>query len=386
MVDDLSDAWAEIRKMQKKIRRLENTTMLEDSAIENGRMRFIGGELRLDSGATLTLIGTMNANGTVNITGLLNGSGQLVWSGSVEFTGPWNFEGDGTISGDVTATGKWTQNGPIDINGAWSLDGDGDITGDVDLTGDMNVVGGGKIIVGTGSNIVQLDSTFNSPRANFGLSQIVGSPTGQSFTFTMPGSTDVIYFTNGTIRIPNIQDLPSGTAAKYVVADLLGNLYLSSGVGGGGDPEPGEDLGNFQWPFPLTSVTSEYGPRTTPYTGFHEGIDFGISPAVAGAPIIAAGDGVVAVSQGGSPSTGWGNYVRITHTLDGGQQVSTLYGHMNATPLVGVGATVTKGQVIGYVGNTGNSFGAHLHFETWMGTSYGTHINPRSFMAAYGPE
>lgn len=144
-------------------------------------------------------------------------------------------------------------------------------------------------------------------------------------------------------------------------------------------PSSGGTVAQFTWPFPLAYVTSPYGPRPG---GFHEGIDFAGGPASAGSPIPAAGDGVVVQSE---YQSGWGNFVRLVHDV-GGTAMSTLYGHMNYTPLVGVGASVVRGQTLGYVGNTGNSFGAHLHFETWTGTTYGTHADPEWFMAAYGDE
>lgn len=131
----------------------------------------------------------------------------------------------------------------------------------------------------------------------------------------------------------------------------------------------------FAWPFPLSYVTSEYGYRGT---GFHEGIDFSGGPAVSGEPIPAAGAGTVVISVSLHP--GWGNYVVIDHGDDGnGNNLRTLYAHMIA-PGLSVGTTVELGQTVGYVGNTGNSYGAHLHLETWVN---GAHINPRIFMDRY---
>jgi murein DD-endopeptidase MepM/ murein hydrolase activator NlpD len=84
----------------------------------------------------------------------------------------------------------------------------------------------------------------------------------------------------------------------------------------------------------------------------HAGVDFG---AGAGTPIVAADDGVV-VSAGWLG--GYGNAVIIDHT--GG--VATLYGHQSRLAVTS-GASVSRGQVIGYVGSTGMSTGPHLHFE-----------------------
>lgn len=93
----------------------------------------------------------------------------------------------------------------------------------------------------------------------------------------------------------------------------------------------------------------------------HGGTDF---PAAKGTPIYAVADGVVSVA---ATHSSYGNYVQISHgTADDGNTYATLYAHMSSY-CVSVGQTVTKGQVIGYVGNTGAVRGAnggyHLHLE-----------------------
>jgi murein DD-endopeptidase MepM/ murein hydrolase activator NlpD len=75
-----------------------------------------------------------------------------------------------------------------------------------------------------------------------------------------------------------------------------------------------------------------------------------------GSPVYAADDGVVALV--GSSSSGYGNFVVIAHS--GG--LDTLYGHLSVA-LVKLGDRVAQGQPIGLEGSTGNSTGAHLHFE-----------------------
>ncbi|PKI90057.1 M23 family peptidase [Actinomycetales bacterium SN12] len=90
----------------------------------------------------------------------------------------------------------------------------------------------------------------------------------------------------------------------------------------------------------------------------HNGADM-VAPA--GTPIFAATGGVVRISS--ESHFGYGVAVVIDSVI-GGQRVSTLYGHMtNGTRAVQTGQTVEPGQFIGKVGNTGHSFGAHLHFE-----------------------
>jgi murein DD-endopeptidase MepM/ murein hydrolase activator NlpD len=116
----------------------------------------------------------------------------------------------------------------------------------------------------------------------------------------------------------------------------------------------------FIWPEPQAQISQPFGPSTywfePPYGGyphFHTGIDL-VEPF--GSPIYAADDGVVALV--GSSGSGYGTYVVIAHS--GG--LDTLYGHLS-TALVKVGQLVTQGQPIGLEGSSGNSTGAHLHFE-----------------------
>lgn len=114
-------------------------------------------------------------------------------------------------------------------------------------------------------------------------------------------------------------------------------------------------------------LSSRYGRRKHPilgYTKVHRGVDFA---APKGTPIYAAGDGRIEHS-------GWkgayGKYVRIRHN----SEYSTAYGHMTRIARsAGKGKRVRQGQVIGYVGSTGRSTGAHLHYEIMRG---GRQTNP----------
>ena len=92
--------------------------------------------------------------------------------------------------------------------------------------------------------------------------------------------------------------------------------------------------------------------------GGHKGTDFA---APGGTEIHAMADGIV---TNATYHYSYGYYVMITHgRADDGNTYATLYAHMNSQPLVSVGQAVTQGQVIGYVGTTGNSTGNHLHLE-----------------------
>lgn len=116
----------------------------------------------------------------------------------------------------------------------------------------------------------------------------------------------------------------------------------------------------YMWPLPgWYRISSPFGYRINPVSGRaqnHGGIDI---PANGGTPILAAKSGQVITSVKGSGAYwSYGNYVVIDH----GNGNSTLYAHMSSRA-VSEGEMVKQGQVIGYVGTTGNSTGNHLHLE-----------------------
>ncbi len=127
-----------------------------------------------------------------------------------------------------------------------------------------------------------------------------------------------------------------------------------------------------------TRISSEYGWRKNPVTGvnkLHAGTDFA---APGGTPIYAAASGYVQVA--GWSSGGYGNYVIIYHgKMSDGNQYSTLYGHMRSVA-TSAGKYVQQGELIGYVGSTGNSTGNHLHLEVWKGGSKANAVNPRGYI------
>ncbi|MFZ7947203.1 MULTISPECIES: murein hydrolase activator EnvC family protein [Bacillaceae] len=114
--------------------------------------------------------------------------------------------------------------------------------------------------------------------------------------------------------------------------------------------------GNFTRPTSGT-ITSSFGGRSG---GTHYGTDIAKSGTV---PIVASADGVVIRSY---YSSSYGNVVFISHSING-QIYTTVYAHMNSRS-VSTGQVVSKGQQVGYMGNTGQSFGQHLHFELHRGS------------------
>lgn len=159
------------------------------------------------------------------------------------------------------------------------------------------------------------------------------------------GSVRSIYYTNAGLWLPRgANDVPP-------------------------DPEPGV----FKFPFPRSEHTT--------YPG-HSGMDWGKSQ---GTPIKAVGAGKVIRRTSGYNNSGdqsseepyWrGNHIVIDHGDIGGHRIWSLYAHMTNPPTVSLNQNVIGGQQIGGVGNSGFSFGFHLHFEiifdgvrleTWQG-------------------
>jgi len=117
-------------------------------------------------------------------------------------------------------------------------------------------------------------------------------------------------------------------------------------------------------------LTSSYGNRTDPFThgaDFHPGLDIS---ADYGQPVLATGDATVA-SAGANGA--YGNMVMLDH----GFGIVTKYGHLSRIAVM-ADQRVKRGDVIGYVGSTGRSTGAHLHYEVWMN---GRLTNPMTLLA-----
>ena len=137
--------------------------------------------------------------------------------------------------------------------------------------------------------------------------------------------------------------------------------------------------GKFDWPlkgYGKERITA--GFPSYPGGGRHDGVDIGVP---IGTPVYAAAAGEVVTSKyyltgnyAGSYADGYGNYVMIDHG-----DYYTLYGHLQYKPVVSVGQSVSKGQLIAYTASTGNSSGPHLHFEVRTSSKYGTAVNPMKF-------
>ena len=178
----------------------------------------------------------------------------------------------------------------------------------------------------------------------------------------------------------NAYETEDGDIARY--GDIL---YASLSVGGRDIPiyrfktddgstdyfeEDGRSIRKTLMKTPIDGarLSSGFGMRKHPVLGYnkmHKGIDFAAST---GTPIYAAGDGSVEIAR---RNGGYGNYVRIRHN----SSLKTAYAHLHKfAKNVRAGKHVKQGQVIGYVGTTGRSTGAHLHYEVLLD---GRQVNPK---------
>lgn len=162
---------------------------------------------------------------------------------------------------------------------------------------------------------------------------------------------------NGSIDMESLKDQIKLTMESVgEIKDYLSqqrDLYVSTPKG---------------WPV-VGRISSSYGYREHPKTGardFHSGMDIAADP---GFSVRATADGIVSFAgwSGGS-----GNLVALEH----GFGFSTFYAH-NKLVVVKVGQKIKRGDIISYVGSTGNSTGPHLHYEVWK---EGKPLNPLDFI------
>lgn len=371
---NLNDVVGWIKDLYREIARLKSGAFLENSSISNGRMRFIGGILKLDSGATLDGDGTFRWRGVGSIAGnweVLEGgvikvggvlispigggrimvgagpNGLILDGGAGSFT-----NGNVKIEGGKITVGVGAAQ--VTIDGATGRISAGDVT--LDPT-----VSGGALTYANGAQVFTDADTIQLFKGN----SVVQVADGYA---KLQHGGDVVQLDDEGLRA-SIGALGSASSTDglqwLAVETATGRIKrVAPGVGGPG--------GSLEWPFPPSTVTSEYGPREVTIEGassFHEGIDFGVAP---GAPIPAAGSGTVTTA---GMSGGFGNLVVINH----GGGIETYYAHMQTTPYVTVGQVVPRGHILGPVGKTGVSGAEHLHFEVHVN---GSPVNPRSKLPA----
>ena len=171
--------------------------------------------------------------------------------------------------------------------------------------------------------------------------------------------------TNPVIAPGTLVMVPGGYREfrTWVVPVVAGNNSgVTAKIAGPGSctPAAGGYVGTYSFVWP----TQHYDVSGNDYWGGHQGLDI---MCLLGEPIFAADSGVVIYS--GTISGGYGNLVAIDHQ----NGYLTLYAHLNSLSL-SCGQSVTRGQAVGTCGSTGNSTGAHLHFEVRQNGGF---INPR---------
>jgi murein DD-endopeptidase MepM/ murein hydrolase activator NlpD len=169
-----------------------------------------------------------------------------------------------------------------------------------------------------------------------------------------------IDLSNPTVASGSWVMIPGGKRdfVQWIVPTIARGASGTSSTSQSACPGGAVGSGGFVWPADAHSLSGN------DYWSGHLGIDIA---AGEGAPIYAADNGVVTMAQGGY-NYGYGNVIQIDH----GNGYSTLYAHLSVIG-VGVCSSVGAGQWIGSAGNTGNSQGAHLHFEVRQNGGF---INP----------
>lgn len=239
------------------------------------------------------------------------------------------------------------------------------------------------------SNIDSFNSYMKSSISSSGLSNLKYIDLGFSTDAMSSGTSDGIHYSpsfsktiytklnsllSTTVSISGVKDI-------YTLGDYCEYLYITENDYywwpiGSSSPTAGNVYGGTPT---ATTITSPYGYRIHPTYGnwrFHSGIDIG---AGCGQVVIAAKAGTVSFVSDYDSSTGYGNYVKITH--DDGNV--TLYAHLLPDSIrVKVGDKVVQGEKIASVGTTGTSTGCHLHFEVQVN---GATVNPVDYVSADNP-
>lgn len=251
---------------------------------------------------------------------------------------------------------------------------------------EINILGDRDLIPGEVAVISDESGLLGSPKSANGYveCQLIFEPqikAGQGVTllsYTMPWlnqSYSVVRVQHSGIISPNV----SGkliTTLSLSIFDIQPNILQKETTGyASGSATTG------QWEKPVKGqVTSPYGYRSSFKTSngqmassFHKGMDIG---APLNSIVSAPANGVVSfVGWNG----GYGKSITINHGTINGKKVVSLYGHLNSWN-VQPNQSVSKGQQIGFVGSTGNSTGAHLHFEV---LEDGVAVNPTYYIGNY---
>ena len=344
-----------LKRLERRIKALETAPTLQNTSVTKGRLRFIGGQLLIDEGGNLTVVGTFDVNGVATVSGRLSveGAGVLTVSSLIDLLGDMRVREGGSIHvGDMII--DESDGGSVTFPSGAKIAAFEETPGVVITSGSAP-----RLIVTNGSIALLQGADEASVLVDGPVARVIG---------------DVVQI-NASNRLSF--GIPTGDASDavaWMARDATGRAFWVDAATGGPTGS-----GEFAWPFDLSLVTKEYDPLDPGYDNGHLGIDFGSGIAnVTGTPIPAAANGTV-LANGWDSERGW--YVILDHGTRGTYALTTRYYHLNAQSPLAEGAAVTKGDSLGGIGSTGMSTGPHLHFETRRN---GAAMNPRTFMSIYG--
>ena len=221
--------------------------------------------------------------------------------------------------------------------------------------------------------VASLGALANEVTALYGLRQNRMSASAKTAAAASAAAAAPTPATLAQTDSPSQQQIKSSIDQFYVLRTEALSGRISRALEGGLSPEFSGDwtaIADAPSMWPLEGrVGSSFGQREDPINGegaFHSGLDI---EAPYGTPVRAAADGTAADASMGA---GYGRQV----VLDHGHDVETVYGHLSAVAVV-PGQHVTRGQVIGYVGQTGRATGPHLHYEVRV---HNVPVNPHKYL------
>jgi murein DD-endopeptidase MepM/ murein hydrolase activator NlpD len=221
--------------------------------------------------------------------------------------------------------------------------------------------------------VASLGALANEVTALYGLRQNRISPVSAAHVDAARAAAAPTPAALAVSENPTPQNIKLSIDQLYALRNDAMSGRISRALSGGFTPSLTGDWTQYAdapslWPIE-GRVTSSFGERQDPFNGegaFHSGIDIA---AAYGTAVRAAADGDVAKAGFG---TGYGREITIDH----GHDLLTLYGHLSSIAVV-EGEHVTRGQVIGYVGQSGRSTGPHLHYEVRV---HDVPVNPHKYL------
>ena len=221
--------------------------------------------------------------------------------------------------------------------------------------------------------VASLGALANEDTALYGLRQNRMSASAKTAAAASAAAAAPTPATLAQTDSPSQQQIKSSIDQFYVLRTEALSGRISRALEGGLSPDFSGDwtaIADAPSMWPLEGrVGSSFGQREDPINGegaFHSGLDI---EAPYGTPVRAAADGTASDASMGA---GYGRQV----VLDHGHDVETVYGHLSAVAVV-PGQHVTRGQVIGYVGQTGRATGPHLHYEVRV---HNVPVNPHKYL------